>query len=190
MMHSKWVSLVAVLAIALTAGQATLAPRPAHALAAVLTGGTAVPALVLLGAGAVAMPLGGYVLTSPPPEIEGLYIFIGGLFSAFIGLVMLDESGTPTPDFRAISFEEARTLEITSGERNAFNRQLDRINATSESIARELAGRGFKNARKAIDFARSEWSAAHERGEIGDAAYTALIRRGAAALNQVRLVQP
>lgn len=171
---------IALITAGVMACQSTLAPRPSHALVAALTGGTAIPALIVIGAGTVAVPGAWWWAVSPSGTgiyswAEAELVAVGAIL---VGLVLLDESGAPTPDLTRISPAEAQGGGISPSGMHAFNRELDRINSVSESIARGIADHRITQARDAVAFARSEWSTAHEQGLISDAAYSALTKRG------------
>lgn len=187
---------IALLMAAIATGQAVVIPRQSHAIVAVVTGGAAVPGLIVLGAGLALVPAGLIVARgnhpdeprSAPAFFAGAIGALTGLGAVLAGIVILDESGAPTPDFQEITADEAFAAQITSQEMRAFNRPsaLERVNAVSESIARGIADRKISDPREAMDFAHSEWSAAHEGGIIGDLVYSALTKRGAHALEKAR----
>ena len=180
-------SRIALIIAGVMACQSALVPRPSHALVAALTGGTAIPALIVIGAGTVAVPLGGAL--TQWLDIWGLgYYEIISVADILMGLIMLDQSGAPTPDLAKISAAEAQAGGIAPGEMHAFNRELDRINSVSESIARGIADHRITQARDAVEFARSEWSTAHEQSLISDAAYSALKKRGDVAATRAQRI--
>lgn len=206
----NWKATTAMLALGLTLSQASLMPRQSHAIVAIASGGTAIPALIVLGAGALVtgaeLQLLGAALCA---GLDGRHCGRGGLLGPVLGrlgmanlvilpvgvlavltgLVMLDESGAPTPDFQKLTPAKAQEASITNGELRAFNRQLDRINSVSESIARGFASKQISDAKVAVEFAHSEWTEAHERGLISNNAFSALTKLSAKAVQQVQAVR-
>lgn len=190
-------STVALLAAVLMLSQATLAPRQSKAVVAAVTGGAAVPALIVLGAGAAVTGLGVALLSSLGPgfgdacDNDGCALEVMapaglGLLGVLVGIILLDDSGAPTPDFQAISSDEAQAAQIAPAEAKAFNRSLERINAVSESIAREIADHKIRTTREALELANAEWDKVHDDGLIGDLAYAALTKRGALAIRKAQ----
>jgi|GEM_PF-7043866 len=195
----NWKATTAMLALGLTLSQASLMPQQSHAIVAIASGGTAVPALIVFAAGAIAIPVGAHILLRNPVCIEcsgnpyigisGFALFAAGAAAFLTGIVMLDESGAPTPDFQKLTPAKAQEASIANGEMRSFNRQLDRINSVSESIARGFASKQIVDAKVAVEYARSEWTEAHERGLISNDAFSALTKLSAKAVQQAQAVR-
>jgi hypothetical protein len=191
---------IALLVAGLTLSQASLAPRQSHAIIAIASGGTAIPALIVLGAGVGGVGIGLALATGPftglivVPSYVGVNAQTGigvglsaaGLLALLAGLVMLDESGVPTPNFQSLTLAKAQEAGISSQEMRAFNRQLDRTNSVSESIARGIAQGKIADANVAVQYAHGEWVEAHERGLISADAYTALNKLSAHAVQKAQ----
>jgi hypothetical protein len=194
-LNRNWIASTALLVAGLTLTQASIAPRQSHAIVAIASGGTAVPALIVIGAGAAVFGGsvglmkycgsgfhgGGTGKCSRGVTIVSIFSFLPMFWSiptVLVGLVFLDESGAPTPNFKPISPELAQEAGIPAREMRAFNKpnQLDRTNSVSESIARGFAENNITDAESGMAYSHDEWTEAHARGLISTDAFNALTK--------------
>jgi hypothetical protein len=181
-------SAMALLVAGLTFTQASLQPRYSRAFTAVASGGSLVPALVIIGASPLlggAIGAGVAVLTSATCSPSGCrknQAMASGLGTALVisligviyGLVVLDESGAPTVDLQPLTPETARENGISEAGTRIFNRHLDRINSVSESIARGLSEIGITETDASLEYIHSGWAAAEAQGIISGEARAVL----------------
>lgn len=182
-MKSNKMPVVALLVAGMIGGQSIVAPRQSHALVFAASGGTALPALILLGAGAAATVGGGFLFVEDPKwsnmgpgalGVTGAVTAFTGIFAILSGIILLDESGAPTPDFQPLTPAKAEAAGIAPREMRGFNRQLDRINSVSESIARGVAQKNFTDTQAALRYVHGEWQAARDNNFISNDAFAAL----------------
>jgi hypothetical protein len=204
-MKSKNLPAVAALVATLTFGQAALAPRQSHAIVAVATGGAAAVPLIVFGAGAlsttaglaIATPAGVFygtfflaqspaILFKLPALGWGTVLTWAGLGALLTGLIMLDETGAPSPDFQPLSDAEIDAAHILPEEARAHDRQLDRINSVSESLARDLAELKLEDPNEALRYVAEGWAKACNGGMLNKRACAAVVKRGALALRKAQ----
>lgn len=190
-MKSLQLPMIALLVAGVTAGQAAFAPRQSQAVVAVLSGGTAIPALIVLGAGALAAGGGAAIfVTEGSNEVNGkaagAVLGVSGVLAILTGIVLLDESGAPTPDFQILTPAKAQEAGIAPRQMRGFNRQLDRINSVSESIARGIAQKKITDAQAALQYVHGEWVEARESNLISSDAFAALNALSAHSYQQLK----
>jgi hypothetical protein len=197
---SRTAAPIAFLVAGLTLTQATLAPRQSHAIASIGSGVGIVPALIVMGAGAGVAGAGfGFDAVAKKSKwadfcYDGIMAWdqcrhqglVGaasmgqfvGIAAILFGVLILDDGGAPTPDFQQLTPAKALEFGISGPEVASFNHQLDRINAVSESIARDIAARSNDTVETATYYAHSEWMNAKRLGLISANALSALRKMG------------
>lgn len=107
--------------------------RPAHAVVGLATGN---PVVTVLGAAT----LGGSVifLTTGSSDDLGTSLLMAfwGFIAGAVGLTLLD--GEEAMEFAELSTKDALSLGITPEEREAFNTEIDQVNAVAEAVSAEL----------------------------------------------------
>lgn len=170
---------VTVLIMSAVLSQVTV-PRPARAFLTLGTGGGALAAVVILGAGSGSLMAGNVVAgkeRSRPAlsEKPGFGLKLAGILGIMAGIVVLDDTGAPTPRFRELGPELAASAGLTPTQRRAFNRDRHRLNAVAESIAHELAAAGPIGLEQALGISRARWREARQANVIRtDEAFQAL----------------
>ncbi|MGK5082103.1 hypothetical protein WDW37_02270 [Bdellovibrionota bacterium FG-1] len=184
----KRIQLVAALTLASMGLTQVAFQRPAHAIIAGATAGAAIPALVVLGASLIGTAGGAGLVTlgistgrecgdctAPDTLIYGGGILtIGGVIGILVGVVMLDQTGSPTLQFRPLDSLTATERGILPAEQKAFNRQLQRINGISETIAQKFADPKITDANQALRLADEIWKQACHDQQISALACSAL----------------
>lgn len=119
--------------------------RPSHAVVGLATGN---PVVTILGAAS----LGGagiYMAAGANDTIgESFVRAFFGLIVGAVGLTLLD--GEQAYEFAEISSSEARSLGVSAEEREAFNLELDQVNAIAEAVATELPEKASVEEAKAL----------------------------------------
>lgn len=137
---------VALAALTLTVAQV----RPAQAVVGAVVGW---PILTFAGVGV----LGYYALFTPDRAIFDPDWGISPL--GLTGLLLLDQSGSPTSQMRALTSEQAGALKINDAEMSSFNRELSEVNAVNERINFESASmvRHGSSEAEVKAFAQASW---------------------------------
>lgn len=130
-------------------------PREAHAILGLSTG--FVP-WVFGGAGLItggALMVGMGAAAGPSFEpVSGLQI-AGGVLGILWGVVLLDGSQGAGVQYAPVTDAQADQLGLTRAERDAFNQNVEEINAIAESVASDLA-----HAQKpSLELSRQQWLA-------------------------------
>lgn len=127
---------------------------------------TIITGAVIAGGGAVSV-----LASDKAPDLgSGLLMFFGGIAAAIIGVVVLDGEEGQLMAFATLSSNEARALKITSAEAQAFNRELDQINALAAFVDYEVAQMKGATAQDAANV----WN--DVKTEVSPDAFSALVK--------------
>ncbi len=101
--------------------------------------------LYAIGGGTASATLGGVACltgidrtgsSTGPGCAASLFAVIGGVLAGAIGLIILEEESVV--QFSPLDQKEARRLKVTKSEREAFNREVDEVNALASYVDRRL----------------------------------------------------
>lgn len=96
---------------------------------------TIITGAVIAGGGVIAVGA-----SDKAPDLgSGLLMFFGGISAAILGLLVLDGEEGQLVAFGPLSMKDAQSLKISKLEVQAFNRELDQINALASYVDHEVA---------------------------------------------------
>ena len=154
-MYKKLKQAISALAVTAVLTGSLVAPRTSHATVGIVTalfGGAGVPVMVVGGAlGAVGVIL----LECPTSDWQGVFVdTLGGLGLAFAGLVVLDEKDHQGVSFSALDEMSAVSLGVSRLEMQAYNNELDEVNA----IRDEVTARLLESGKPTFEMSQAAWS--------------------------------
>ena len=163
---------------------ATAIPRRSEAgLGALL----AAPAVITIGAVtggvAAAAAIGGLIAFNGKNEvgvIVGFVVMFYGAIGSVLGLVILDDHSSNL-ELEALRDEHAAALGISTTETQAYNQELDEINAAKKTIEAEVRAM----EKPSIDHAQKRWQ--EMRGNISPDAFSALEKISAEFVRNLRV---
>lgn len=133
--------------------------------------------LYAIGGGAASATLGGVACltgidrtgsSTGPGCAASLYAVIGGFLAGALGLLMLEEESVI--QFSPLDIASAKRLKITKSEREAFNREVDEVNALASYVDRRLQ----VSEDPKVEDAKEVWE--EVRGLVSEETFSVLIK--------------
>lgn len=133
--------------------------------------------LYAMGGGAASATLGGVACltgidrtgsSTGPGCAASLYAVIGGVLAGALGLLILEEESVI--QFSALDLEAAKKLKVTKAEREAFNREVDEVNALASYVDRRLQA----SDEPTVEDAKAVWE--EVRGSVSEETFSVLIK--------------
>lgn len=133
--------------------------------------------LYAMGGGAASATLGGVACltgidrtgsSTGPGCAASLYAVIGGILAGAFGLLILEEESVI--QFSPLDIPSAKRLKVSKSEREAFNREVDEVNALASYVDRRLQ----VSEDPKVEDAKEIWE--EVRGSISEDAFSALIK--------------
>lgn len=159
----KLKSVAFIVLATLFTSSALVSTRSAHAFVAGATAGSAIPGLVVVGAGLLAVGGGAAVLfssdgSSPGSSAEGVLIEsallgVPGVIAALVGIILLDEKGQVSAKYVPLTSKQAIQAGLSAAELKAYSDDLDTINAVAELVASDLAD----SQQLTLSYSQAQW---------------------------------
>lgn len=135
-------------------------PRNAHAIigipaATAATGGLAGFGALMGGLAVTGLGVGAFYYGLQPATKDGTMLVWLGLCYIIGGLLILDSPGEVA--FAALTENQAAALAITDEERDAYNSELDELNAVRQSVKSELDERAEKGEKITVGISKKAW---------------------------------